>query len=304
MERRSKWYLDHRLWLEAFVLINLAFLAPDIYVAHSTNLFKHAAEYVPLIFSLVAPLVLLAALLAWRRQPLGWVWRLLGAIVGWTSVAIGIVGLILHLESRFFREETLESLVYTAPFAAPLAYTGIGLLLLMNRMIDGDSAEWPRWVLLLALGGFVGNFIFSLADHAQNGFFHPSEWLAVGSSAFAVGFLLAPFLIHVNRTFLAVCAGVMLVQAAVGLLGFYYHTAANLRGPSSSMFDNFVYGTPAMAPLLFPNLVLLTFIGLWVLRDHLPAAARREPPSPAPAASMRADDGIEQDSEGASLLGP
>lgn len=266
---RTSWYRDHQLWLEGFVLVNLAFLAPDIYVAHSTNLFRHPAEYIPFGFSLVVPLVLLAALLTWRHSAS--VWRLLGHLVGWTSVAIGIVGLIFHLESRFFREETLESLVYAAPFAAPLAYTGIGLLLIMNRMVDAESADWPYWVLFLALGGFVGNFIFSLTDHAQNGFFYPSEWVAVASSAFAVGFLLVPFLIQVNRSFLAACAVVLLVQAAVGLLGFYYHTAANLRGPSPSQFDNFVYGAPAMAPLLFPNLALLAFLGLWVLRRHVPA---------------------------------
>ncbi len=186
-------------------------------------------------------------------------------------MAVGIVGLIFHLESRFFREETLESLVYAAPFAAPLAYTGIGLLLIMNRMVDAESADWPYWVLFLALGGFVGNFVFSVTDHAQNGFFYPSEWVPVASSAFAVGFLLVPFLVRVHRSYLAVCAGVMLMQAAVGLVGFYYHTVANLHGPSSNLFDNFVYGAPAMAPLLFPNLVLLTFIGLAVLRRHFPA---------------------------------
>jgi hypothetical protein len=233
-------------------------------------LFGHSAEYVPFVFSLVAPVLLLAGLAAGRGQPHGTAWRLLGFLVGWSAILVGIVGLFLHLESRFFREESLESLVYTAPFAAPLAYTGIGLLLLMNRMVNTDSPDWPRWVLLLALGGFVGNFIFSLADHAQNGFFHPSEWLPVASSAFAVGFLVVPFLAQVNRSFLIVCCGVMLVQAGVGLLGFYYHTAANLRGPSPSAFDNFVYGTPAMAPLLFPNLVLLTLLGLWVLSSHLP----------------------------------
>ena len=63
----------------------------------------------------------------------------------------------------------------------------------------------------------------------------------------------------------------MLVQAAVGLLGFYYHTTANLHGPSPSQFDNFVYGAPAMAPLLFPNLVLLAYLGLLVLRRHVQA---------------------------------
>ncbi|MHB1423714.1 MAG: hypothetical protein ACYC3I_11075 [Gemmataceae bacterium] len=286
---RTSWYRNHRLWLEAFVLVNLAFLAPDIYVAHSTNLFRHAAEYIPFFFSLTAPLVLLAALLDWKRQTSARVWRLLGYIVGWTASAIGIAGLIFHLESHFFHEETLESLVYAAPFAAPLAYTGIGLLLILNRMVDAESTDWPYWVLFLALGGFVGNLIFSLTDNAQNGFFYPSEWVPVASSAFAVGFLLVPFLVRVNRSFLAVCAVVMLVQAAVGLLGFYYHTSANLRGPSPNVFDNFVYGAPAMAPLLFPNLVLLTFIGLWALRRHLPVESAERGSDALPLALRQTD---------------
>ena len=163
----------------------------DIYLAHSINLFRHPAEYVPLYFSLARRRS------CWSRRcwPGGGrtaVWRVLGYLVGWLAVAVGLVGLVLHLDSRFFYERTLKSLVYTAPFAAPLAYTGLGLLLIMNRMVDADSAEWPRWVLLLALGGFVGNFVFSLTDHAQNGFFHATEWIPVAASAFAVGFLLVP----------------------------------------------------------------------------------------------------------------
>src|SRR5262249_52875373 len=157
--------------------------------------------YIPLVFSLVAPLVLLAGIIAirWRSSLLCWRW--LGFLVGWTAVALGITGLVLHLDSRFFYENTLESLVYTAPFAAPLSYTGIGLLLLMNRLVDARAAEWARWVLVLALGGFVGNLIFSLADHAQNGFFHATEWIPVASSAFAVGFLLLPFFVHIDRPY-------------------------------------------------------------------------------------------------------
>jgi hypothetical protein len=70
MERRTSWYRNHQFWLELFVLVNLAFLAPDIYVAHSTNLFRHTAEYLPFVFSLIAPVMLLAALFAWKWQPL------------------------------------------------------------------------------------------------------------------------------------------------------------------------------------------------------------------------------------------
>src|SRR5262249_55473692 len=102
----ARWYLDRRLWLEAVALAHLGGLAPDIYLAHSVNLFRHAAEYIPFVYSLLAPVVLLAALVAlywggsWR-----W-WRWLGLLVGWTAVAVGVVGLVLHLGSRFFYENT------------------------------------------------------------------------------------------------------------------------------------------------------------------------------------------------------
>lgn len=264
MPPRSSWYARHELWLELFALVNLGFLAPDIYLAHSVNLFRRPEEYVPLAFSLAAPPLLVAALVFLAAGRVDW-WRRLGHLVGWVSVGVGVAGLIFHLDSHFFDKATLDSLVYTAPFAAPLSYAGIGLLLIMNRMVASDSPEWPMWVLLLTLGGFVGNFIFSLADHAQNGFFHPTEWIPVAASALAVGFLLVPFAMSVGRDYLSACVLVMVAQAAVGLLGFYYHTAANLHGTSGSWFDNFIYGTPVLAPLLFPNLALLSFIGLWVL---------------------------------------
>jgi hypothetical protein len=293
MSRSSRWYASRRLWLEAFVLVNLAFLAPDIYLAHSMgarrvtprpgaegmlreiyvtrerNFFRRDPEYVPLYFSRYAPAVLLIGLLGWAAGAAG-LWKVLGHLVGAGAVAVGVAGVVYHLSSRFFAERTLDSLVYTAPFAAPLAYTGLGLLLIMNRMVDPDSADWPRWVLLLALGGFVGNFIFSLADHAQNGFFHATEWIPVASSAFAVGFLMVPFLAPVTRGYTVVCLVVLLIQVAVGLLGFYLHNAANLEGSGADLFTNFIEGAPPLAPLLFPNLALLAFLGLWELRPHLP----------------------------------
>jgi hypothetical protein len=264
----TNWWKVESLWLELFVLVNLACLAPDIYLAHSTNSFRRPEEYIPLAFSLGAPPILLIALLALRSSAVAW--RYLGFLVGWLSVAIGVAGLIYHLQSHFFQEETLKNLVYSAPFVAPLAYTGVGLLLVMNRMVDPKSIEWPQWVLLLALGGFVGNFVLSLGDHAQNGFFHKTEWIPVASSAFAIGFLTIPFLLPVRRSYLAACVPIMVIQAFVGILGFYYHYAANLTAPGDSILGRFVYGAPPFAPLLFPNLVLLAAIGLWALRRHVP----------------------------------
>jgi hypothetical protein len=252
------------LWLELFTILNLGFLTFDIFLAHSVNDFRRHAEYIPLYFSALAPVVLMVGLLV-RRQ-LRRMWAVLGFVVGIASVCIGMAGVILHLDSAFFYERTIRSLTYSAPFAAPLAYTGLGFLLVLNRMVDSASKVWAQWVLLLALGGFVGNFVFSLTDHASNGFFVRVEWVPVIASAVAVGFLATPLLMGVSRKFLDLCVAVLLQEAAVGVWGFILHAARNLAGPSIHPFENFVSGAPPMAPLLFPNLVVLGGIALWQLR--------------------------------------
>lgn len=262
----AEWRSDYVLWIELFVLSNLAFLALDIYIAHSENAFQRSAEYVPLGFSLLAPPLLLIAVVSRERGRPEWLWRALGYIVGWISVGIGLAGVIYHLESRFFDERTLKSLTYAAPFVAPLAYTGIGLLLVMNRMVAAQSADWAYWVLLFALGGFAGNFILSLTDHAINGFYRHAEWIPVISSAFAVGFLLVPLCRNVNARYWAICVSVLLLQVLVGVAGFLLHWVANMMGPSTSLFQNMVDGAPPFAPLLFPNLVILVLVGLQSMR--------------------------------------
>jgi hypothetical protein len=264
----ADWRVDHQLWVEIFVIFNFAGLVADIYLAHSQNAFRRPSEYVPLYFSALAPLPLLAGVALRQRAPA--VWRDVGYLIGWLAVIVGLTGVILHLDSQFFHARTLRSLTYAAPFAAPLAYTGLGLLLIVNRMVEPDGLEWAQWVLLLALGGFAGNFVFSLTDHATNGFYYPAEWMAVVSSAFAVGFLLVPFLMAVTRRFLTLCAAVLGVQALVGLIGFAFHLRGVFRQPGATMFERLLTGAPPMAPLLFPNLVILGSIALWVLSRRLP----------------------------------
>jgi hypothetical protein len=272
-DSRLRWAHDPQLWVELFVTANLGILAADIYIAHSVNHFQKAPEYIPLYFSIGAPAIL-ALMIASR-----WIghieapWRDVGYAVGWLSVLLGLGGVLYHLESRFFLDRTLKSLTYAAPFAAPLAYTGLGFLLLMNRMVAARSADWARWVIFLALGGFFGNFVLSLTDHASNGFFARTEWIPVISSALATGFLIVPLLLPVTRRYLDLCLLVMFVQGLVGLLGFWFHMRANLIEPGHDLFDKLVNGAPPMAPLLFPNLVGLAMIGIWALIPHSPEGA-------------------------------
>lgn len=272
---RMRWAHDPVLWAELFATSNLGFLAADICIAHATNNFRRWPEYIPLVVSLIAPLVLLAGVwLRWHKKREG-LWLRGGQMVGWTSVVTGLAGVLWHLESSFFLDRTLRSLTYAAPFAAPLAYTGLGFLLLMNRAVRAQSAQWAQWIIFLALGGFFGNFVLSLTDHAGNGFFVKTEWIPVASSALATGFLSILLLQRATRKFLEACVGVMFLQAAVGVLGFWFHLQANLREPGSSLWEKMVNGAPPFAPLLFPNLVILAWIGIWSLIPHLPEEEER-----------------------------
>lgn len=276
---RARAWLQPSALLELFVTGNLAFLAVDIFVAHSINRFAHPAEWIPFVFSIVAPVLLVVAAalrgrprpsVAGPRGPTRWS-RRLGLGVGWASVAVGVAGLIFHLESQFFELRTLESLVYTAPFSAPLAYTGLGLLLILSRLVPDDDPSWARWVLLLAAGGFFGNFVLSLADHAQNGFFHPIEWVSVAASAFAFSFTLAATGRTVSATVLRATFFVVVVQAVIGLVGFALHVRGNLQR-EGGVIASFLYGAPVFAPLLFVDLALLAVLGLYT---RLRAASAR-----------------------------
>ena len=273
----SSWWDRHKAAvLETFVLSNYAFLILDVYLAHAVNRFRHGGEWIPVGFSVLAVLVLAPALVLRLRERGYGFSRHGGLVVGYMSIAVGLAGVVYHLDSQWFSQWTIQSLVYTAPFAAPVAYAGLGFLLLVNRTVSCRDAEWSQWVVFFAVGGFVGNFVLSLCDHAMNGFFHATEWVPVVSSALAVGFL-GVALVDGNRSFLRISVAVLALQVVIGFVGVYFHLIADINGLSSSLFENFVHGAPVFAPLLFVDLVLLAMIGLW---DMLSDRAHQTDPRP------------------------
>ncbi len=190
--------------------------------------------------------------------------------VGTSSVVVGVLGMVFHLRSAFFLERTLRSLVYSAPFIAPLSYVGVGLLLLLARLEPSTSPDFGPWILFLAFGGFFGNLGLSLFDHAQNDFYSPLEWVPVVAAAFACSFYLVA-LLRRERAMLRACYVVCVVEAMVGVAGFALHVVEDIHKPAQSIIARFVFGAPAFAPLLFVNLALLAAIGVWaILREERP----------------------------------
>ena len=245
--------------VELFVLANFAFLGGDIALAHRANAFAAKLEWAPLVFSALAVLALPVGMLGivGRRAR-----RWLDLTVAYGAILVGVIGTVCHLAGSFFLSPTLHNLVYAAPFAAPLAYIGVGLLLILVRMEPAGSDALGPWLLVLSLGGVSGNFALSLLDHAQNGFFSLTEWIPVAAAAFGASFLLLAVW-KPTPAFLRLCYAVCALEALVGVLGFALHLASQTKSAASSLLDRLVYGAPAFAPLLFTNMALLSAIGLW-----------------------------------------
>ena len=260
MIKISRLLHKNRLVIDLFIIINLSFLSVDIFFAHSVNDFSKKNEFLPLYFSLISSFFLgLELLINLKKQQNN---RLVSIIIGCSSIIIGIMGVYYHLHNSFFKLFTLKSLVYTAPFIAPLAYTGLGLLIIINSKVPPNSTKWSKGLILLGLGGFIGNYILSVCDHAQNGFFIFYEWIPVISSSIAVGFLSIVLIKKHSMKLINISILVMIIQIFIGLLGFYFHISAILSSDISDIFEKIIYNAPIFAPLLFVNLGLLSIIGL------------------------------------------
>ncbi len=244
--------------LDVFIIVNLAFLALDVFIAHAINGYAYTVEWLPVYFSLVAS-VLFTGVVAINNPR--WLYGC-RTCVGWSAICVGITGMLLHLNSHFFTEMSLKNLVYAAPFVAPLAYTGIGMLLLLNNQISDTDLTWAKWVVLLAVCGWCGNFILSAFDHAQNGFFNVAEWLPVITSAMAIGCLGVLLCVPYQQRFVKFCVGVLCINIIIGIAGFFFHLAAGLQTPAIRHTEKFLYGAPLFAPLLFPNLSILALLGI------------------------------------------
>jgi len=105
----TKWYEKRALLLDVFIIINLAFLVLDVYIAHSIEEFHSWETWVPVIFSAIGALILTVMLILQKLDLNHGAGRLASFLVGWASIIVGVWGMFLHLESQFFQVMSLKS---------------------------------------------------------------------------------------------------------------------------------------------------------------------------------------------------
>lgn len=249
--------------LDIFIISNFAFLTLDIFYAHSINNFSHQGEWIPLYFSAFAAITLFFNSFFRRDKKI-----YLSTTIGILSIVVGTLGIYYHMESQFFQNTSLKSLIYTAPLVAPLSYTALGLLIFVNLYVPSQGLHFGQWIVILSYIGFAGNFILSLLDHAQNGFFHMSEWIPVISAACILSFVPMGFYKEYYFKFKPVLKFILWLQIFVGVLGFFLHLYPILSSNEGSIIDRVLYGPPVLAPLLYCNLAVLMAFGWRSIIDH------------------------------------
>ena len=75
--------------------------------------------------------------------------------------------------------------------------------------------------------------------------------------------------------FLSACLWVLALQGLIGVVGLMLHLEVTLAGGPQGWLQKIVEGPPAMAPLLFPNLAILSGLGILDWRGKLGAVQGR-----------------------------
>jgi hypothetical protein len=248
------WVTQHWFGVTLTVVgANIFMISGDVYMAHHLELPAASFLWLPVYFSLVCGFLL--TLLGLIRN-VGTAGRLFHQALLWSGVLVGAAGFYFHINRHFLGTPTLKSLVYTAPIAAPLVFAGISLFGLAVLKQEPIFKRFRRTQILILLvsGGFAGNALLSLLDHAQNHFFSYMEWFPVVASLFATFhcFLLGlkPRWSQPDRGFLF---ATLSVQIIFGLLGFYLHLKASLPLDSFDDLEKLFHVTPVLAPLLMAN---------------------------------------------------
>jgi hypothetical protein len=289
-DRRLPLTRDQLMLLMAAV--NLLFLSFDIYLAHNLNGTIRFREWIPIIFGVVAGiLLLLSGLIAfrWRRAA-----EIIATVVMFASIVVGLLGAYFHVVRATLPDAPLADrisislLVWAPPVVGPLIFSLVGLWGMSAAWIEDppDSGTLhlgserrirlpfskTRAFLFMVSMGTLATLISSVLDHGRAQYENPWLWLPIAAGVFGtvvaagLGAIARP-----NKGDITVYVVSMILLILVGAIGFWLHIDFDLTTRSEIVIERFLRGAPFLAPLLFAN---MGFVGLISLLDPAEVHAR------------------------------
>jgi hypothetical protein len=263
--------------------VNLLFLAVDIYLAHNLNGTIRTREWIPIVFGMVAGvLLLIAGLIAFRNRQLA---AVIASIVLICSIAVGLLGAYFHVvraalpDAPLGQKISVGLLVWAPPVVGPLIFSLVGLWgvsaawkedppdsgtlrLWGERHINFPLSKTRAYLFMVSLG-ILATLISSVLDHGRAQFENP--WLlppiAVGVFgavvAFGLGVIEKPQRLDVGTYFVG-----MILLVVIGMIGFFLHIRFDLTAMNEIVPERFLRGAPFLAPMLFANMGLVGLITL------------------------------------------
>lgn len=262
--------------------INQIFIGIDIYLAHSIAGIK-PNEWIPIIFGVIAGLILLlAGLIALKQRPFA---TMLANLVFIASIVIGLMGAYFHLNRTLVLNTSLSgtqavsALIWAPPVFGPMFFILISILgisaawvespadsgrlkLLANRTIQMPYSKTRAYFFIVAIF-ILATLISSILDHARFQFENPWVWLPVVVGLFGTTTCLFLGIIEKPTAHdIMTHTAAMILLIVVGLVGFLLHAGTNLTPAGEIVVERFLRGSPFLAPMLFANVGLM---GLLIL---------------------------------------
>jgi len=263
--------------------VNELFLAFDIYLAHNLNGTIRPREWIPIVFGVVAGvLLLLAGLIAlrWRRTA-----SIIATIVLTASIVVGLLGAYFHIV-RAIRPDaplgeivTTQLLIWAPPIVGPLIFSLVGLWGVSAAWAEDppDSGALRFWgqirlrmpfsktraYLFMVSLGTLATLLSSVLDHGRAQFDNPWLWPPIVVGVFASIVALGLGVIdRPSRGDVAIYVVAMVLLLVTGLAGFLLHVQFDLTAQNVIVPERFLRGAPFLAPMLFANMGLVGLISI------------------------------------------
>ena len=292
--RRLKIPLSRDQVMLLMVAFNEFMLAVEIYLAHSISGTIVPYEWIPIIFGVIAGVLLgFAGIVALRNRPLA-MWISMPTYLA--SIFVGLLGAYFHISRAVLagapvgQQVSISLTIWAPPVLAPLTFALVGVLGLSAVWIEqpvgsgtlvffgGRRMQLPYsktrayffWVSMAMLATLIS----SVLDHARTNFSNP--WLWVPTVAGILGVVVSLGIGVINKPSkgdIWVYFVSMMVIILVAVTGMILHIMTNLSVDNTIVGERFIRGAPILAPLLFADIASL---GIVVLFDPDETARLKE----------------------------